>query len=64
MIEKNDLIRLLTAEAKLNALEVSGVDNWFGYDEAVNESLNGTGYETLEDFVEKELLPEYKEIKK
>ena len=64
IVSENDLIKLLEVEAVLNALEAGGVDNWDWYGESINESLNGTGYETVGEFVEDELLPEYEEYKK
>lgn len=64
IVSENDLIKLLKAEAVLNALEAGGVDNWDWYGKSINESLNGTGYETVEEFVEDELLPEYEGYKK
>lgn len=64
IVSENDLIKLLEAEAVLNALEAGGVDNWDWYGESINNSLNGTGYETIGKFVEEELLPEYEKYKK
>ena len=64
IVSENDLIKLLEVEAVLNALEAGGVDNWDWYGESINESLNGTDYETVGEFVENELLPEYEEYKK
>lgn len=64
IVSENDLIKLLEAEAVLNALEAGGVDNWDWYGESINGSLNGTGHETIGEFVEEELLPEYEEYKK
>lgn len=61
IIKEKELVRLLKAEAILNALEAGGVDNWDWYGESINESLNGTGYETVGEFVENELLPDYEE---
>ena len=59
IISKEDLHKLLEAEAILNALEAGGVDNWNYYGEAINDALNGTGYETVSDFVDGELMSEY-----
>ena len=61
IVSESELVKLLEAEAVLNALEAGGVDNWDWYGELINESLNGTGYETVGEFVENELLPDYEE---
>lgn len=39
-ITQNEYDRLVQKEAKLNALEAAGVDNWDGYDYAL-DILNG-----------------------
>ena len=61
IIPKNEFADLLRDSDKLNRLECGGVDNWDWYGESINESLNGTGYETVGEFVENELLPDYEE---
>ena len=61
IVSESELVKLLEAEAVLNALEAGGVDNWDWYEESINESLNGTDYETVGEFVENELLPDYEE---
>lgn len=63
VVYEEDLLRMLEAEAVLNALENGGVDNWNYYGEAINDSLNGTGYATIGEFVEGEVLPSYQELK-
>lgn len=59
VLTESDLRRLVEAEAVLNALEAGGVDNWDWYGDSINDALNGTGYETVSDFVEYELMPTY-----
>lgn len=36
-IDSDELARLYDCEAKLEALETAGVDNWTNYDEAMRE---------------------------
>ncbi len=59
MVSEKELHKLLEAEAILNALEAGGVDNWSYYEEAIKDALNGTGYETISDFIDGELMCEY-----
>lgn len=54
---KSELINLLCDQAKYRALaaQVDKVEK----ERAYAAALNGTGYATVEDFVEKEIYPQY-----
>lgn len=68
-INVKELKELLEAEAKLNALECGGVDNWEFYGESFSDYLDFDGkYEDWNDFIENEcnedaILEAYNEVK-
>lgn len=68
-ISIKELQELLEAEAKLNALECGGVDNWEWYGEAFSNYLDFDGkYENWDDFIEGEfndedIMKHYGEVK-
>lgn len=68
-INVKELKELLEAEAKLAALECSGVDNWEWYGEAFSNYLDFYDkYDDWDDFIESEtneelLIERYGEVK-
>ena len=60
-ITKSQLVELLMAEAKLNALESGGVDNWEWYGESRKDFLKETGFSDFEELAECNLL-DFEEI--
>ena len=56
-ISKDRFVELERAEAKLSALEVSGVDNWSGYDDAlINYARDNERVKRLDSLVDAVLV--------
>ena len=67
LIDEKELAQLLLDRAALNALEIGGVDNWEGYDEAfvIDRDENGDySYRELREKSIKEITKDYDDYKK
>ncbi len=60
-VPKYRLLALLKAEAKLKLLEDYGVDDWYWYEDAINDTFND-GKDAVNNLSYDELLSEFKEI--
>lgn len=60
-VPKYRLLALLKAEAELKLLEDYGVDNWYWYEHAINDTFN-YGKGAVNNLSYNELLSEFKEI--
>ena len=60
-VPKYRLLALLKAEAELKLLENYGVDNWYWYENAINDVFND-GQGAVNNLSYNELLSEFKEI--
>lgn len=58
IISEDILKKLLKKSAIFNIIKANDII----YSDILKEALDKFGYNTIEDFVDKELLPEYKEI--
>lgn len=54
-IEENELLSLLIASAKLEAIECGGVDNWSGYSESIDYFLEESGVSDFDELAQQEL---------
>lgn len=66
LIEEKELVRLLENSEKLDRLECAGVDNWEGYDYALNDEIDSDDlsyyeYEKLSDEEKLQDYPKYRE---
>lgn len=57
LVDGEWLKEVLIKASIYEALEAGGVDNWSGYDFSIHTTLDELGYETVEETVEKEILP-------
>ena len=58
-VSKNRLSKLLKREQELLLLEYAGVDNWIGYDEALEYPDEGVPFEELQDMTDDEIIEKY-----
>lgn len=58
IISEDNLKRLLKKSAIFNIIKANNII----YSDILKEALDKFGYNTIEDFVDKVLLPQYKEI--
>lgn len=58
-VSKNRLSKLLRREQELLLLEYAGVDNWIGYDEALEYPDEGVPFEELQDMTDDEIIEKY-----
>ena len=58
IISEDKLKELLKKSSISNAMEANDIV----YSDILKDALDEFGYNTIEEFVDKELLPEYKEI--
>lgn len=58
-VSKNRLSKLLRREQELLLLEYAGVDNWIGYDEALEYPDEGVPFEELQDMSDDEIIEKY-----
>jgi hypothetical protein len=56
IISREEYERLVLAENKLNSLEVAGVDNWAGYDEAKQYREELQNFKTNKDITRFEII--------
>ena len=64
LIDEKELAQLLLDRAQLNALEIGGVDNWEGYDEAfvIDRDENGDySYRELREKSIEEITKDYED---
>ena len=64
LINEKELAQLLLDRAQLNALEIGGVDNWNGYDEAfvIDRDENGDySYRELREKSIEEITKDYED---
>lgn len=64
LIDEKELAQLLLDRAQLNALEIGGVDNWNGYDEAfvIDRDENGDySYRELREKSIEEITKDYED---
>lgn len=64
LIDEKELAQLLLDRAQLNALELGGVDNWNGYDEAfvIDRDENGDySYRELREKSIEEITKDYED---
>ena len=64
LIDEKELSQLLLDRAQLNALEIGGVDNWNGYDEAfvIDRDENGDySYRELREKSIEEITKDYED---
>ena len=62
-IPENKLIDLMIAEARLEALEAGGVDNWMWYCESLWEGIDDTKYDLPNEYFEEEAYKQLKNLK-
>lgn len=60
-VPKYRLLALLKAEAELKLLEDYGVDDWYWYEDAINDTFND-GKDAVNNLSYNELRSEFKEI--
>lgn len=58
-ISKSRLSNLLIKEQELLLLEYAGVDNWIGYDEALEHPEEGVPFEEIQDMTDDEIIEKY-----
>ena len=58
-ISKSRLSKLLRREQELLLLEYAGVDNWIGYDEALEYPEEGVPLEEIQDMTDDEIIEKY-----
>lgn len=58
-ISKDRLAKLLRKEQELLLLEYAGVDNWIGYDEALEHPDEGVPYKEIQDMTDDEVIERY-----
>ena len=58
-VSKNRLSKLLRREQELLLLKYAGVDNWIGYDEALEYPDEGVPFEELQDMTDDEIIEKY-----
>lgn len=58
-VSKNRLSKLLRKEQELLLLEYAGVDNWIGYDEALEYPDEGIPLEEIQDMTDDEIIEKY-----
>ena len=58
-VSKNRLSKVLRREQELILLEYAGVDNWIGYDEALEYPDEGVPFEELQDMTDDEIIEKY-----
>lgn len=61
-IETKRLAELLRAEAKLEALEIWGVDNWEGYYDALTDDSSGESYKDIEDWSNEDITASFENV--
>lgn len=58
-ISKKRLSKLLRKEQELLLLEYAGVDNWIGYDEALENPDEGVPFEEIQNMTDDEIIEKY-----
>lgn len=58
-VNKNRLSKLLRDEQELLLLEYAGVDNWIGYEEALEYPDEGVPFEEIQDMTDDEIIEKY-----
>lgn len=58
-ISKKRLSNLLRKEQELLLLEYAGVDNWIGYDEALEHPDEGVPFEEIQNMTDDEIIEKY-----
>lgn len=62
ILTEKELTELLYYSTLYHALSAGGVDNWTYYGESIKDALDELGYNSIDEVIENELLPNYKEI--
>lgn len=62
IIDENNLKDILCKASVYEALEQGGVNNWEWFSESITDMLNTLGYETVEEMVDEELMPQFKKL--
>lgn len=62
IIDEDNLKDILYKASVYEALEQGGVNNWEWCSESITEMLNTLGYETVEEMVDEELMPQFKKL--
>lgn len=58
-VSKNRLSNLLRTEQELLLLEYAGVDNWIGYDGALEYPDEGVPFEEIQNMTDDEIIEKY-----
>ena len=58
-VSKNRLSKLLRDEQELLLLEYAGVDNWIGYEEALEYPDEGVPLEEIQNMTDDEIIEKY-----
>lgn len=58
-ISKKRLSKLLRKEQELLLLEYAGVDNWIGYEEALENPDEGVPFEEIQNMTDDEIIEKY-----
>ena len=58
-ISKKRLSKLLRKEQELLLLEYAGVDNWIGYDEALENPDEGVPFEEIQNMTDDQVIEKY-----
>lgn len=58
-ISKKRLSNLLIKEQELLLLEYAGVDNWIGYDEALEHPDEGVPFEEIQNMTDDQVIEKY-----
>lgn len=58
-ISKKRLSNLLRKEQELLLLEYAGVDNWIGYDEALEHPDEGDPFEEIQNMTDEQVIEKY-----
>lgn len=58
-ISKKRLSKLLRNEQELLLLEYAGVDNWIGYDEALENPDEGVPFEEIQNMTDDQVIEKY-----
>ena len=60
VLTEKELKEILYSATLYKALEAGGVDNWSYFEESVQAALDDVGCQDIEEVIEKEILPTYK----
>lgn len=60
VLTEKELKEILYNTTLYKALEAGGVDNWSYFGESIQEALDDVGCQDIDEVIEKEILPTYK----